>query len=88
MIKFKRLLIALVLSDLFFSGHSPDVVRLNLRNRSVLKVQVSVWSGPHQTCFEASHSLKLDRVDWIDYNSSHADADDEEQYDGEDEADY
>ena len=58
-----------LVSDLFFSGRSPDVVRLNLRNRFLLKVQVSVWSGPRQTCFEASHSLKVDQVDWIGYNS-------------------
>ena len=63
---------------LVFSGRSPDVVRLNLRNRFLLKVQVSVWSGPRQTCFEATHSLKVDQVDWIDYNSSGGDADDEE----------
>ena len=49
------------------------------------KVQVIVWSGPQQTCFEAGHTLKADQVsrelDWIGYDSS--DDGDEEQDNGD-----
>ena len=33
-----------------------------MRNRFRLKVQVIVWQGEAQTCFEASHTLKVDQV--------------------------
>ena len=43
-------------------SNQADVVRLNLRDRFRLKVQVIVWNGEAQTCFEASHTLKVDQV--------------------------
>ena len=52
-----------VLINIFCLGSNrADVVRLNLRNRFRLKVQVIVWQGEAQTCFEASHTLKVDQV--------------------------
>ena len=47
----------------FFSdSRHADVITLELKNRFDLKVQVTVWKGPEQTCFEASHTLKVDQV--------------------------
>ena len=40
------------------AGHQENVVTLELKDRSVLKVKMTVWVGDLDSCFEASHTLE------------------------------
>ena len=40
------------------AGHQENVVTLELKDRSVLRVKMTVWVGDLDSCFEASHTLE------------------------------